>query len=136
MKKVLFLTFALSLILSSCVKDPEPFCFQDPRAPFLGEYFMTDSVFFLGNFTEIKEYVLTMETDTLRGDTVVLTNLFGADFGFDPYAILTNGDFFIPSQTDGEADVFGSGFIAGDIIQYTAEYDDGGYEFRGYGLKN
>ncbi len=136
MKNLLFLAFAFSFLLNSCVDDPDPMCFQDPRAPFAGDYAMTDSVFFLDSFNEIREYTLSIQIDTLRGDTVVLNNLFDAEFGFDPYALLSDGDFIIPAQKDQDANVSGSGFIAGDLIEYTAEYDDGGYSFKGTGIRN
>lgn len=136
MKRILLIAFAFALIATSCVKEPPVICEQDPRALFIGDYAMTDSVFFLGSFNEIREYALRIQIDTVKGDTVILENLFDQEFGLDPYAILTNGDFIIPSQQDDLSNFFGSGFIAGDILEYTAEYEDGGYSFRGRGVKN
>jgi|GEM_PF-4306431 len=136
MKNVLFSLIAFSLLVTSCVDDPEPICKTDPRAAFVGDYAMEDSVFFLGSFSEIREYTLRLEIDTVAGDTVILENIFNTDFGLDLVAIMNGSDFNIPSQEDGSTTVSGSGFIAGDLLEYTAAYADGGYSFKGVGVKN
>jgi len=138
MKRAIIYVSLISAVLYSCKKDSPVECEVDPRAAVVGNYAMADSVFFLGAFTEIKEYEMTIYIDTLLGDTIVLDNIFGPDFGLELKANYNEntGEFVIPSQPDEDAFVSGNGLLNGGTVTFDASYSDGGYSFRGYGTKN
>lgn len=132
----LLLFIAISLILFSCKKDDPIECIIDPRTSITGTYNMEDSVFFLSSFLEVRNYDMTIHIDSLEGDSVLLENMF--DFSIDLKAVYneTSNSLIIPAQIDDEAFVSGVGNFSGSEFTYSASYDDGGYSFRGTGIKN
>ncbi len=135
-------TVVLALIIISvtysCKKDSTPVeCIPDPREAAAGTYNMEDSVFFQGDLAQnLAIYDLKVSLDTLTGDTILLENMF--NFSIDLKAVYdaSTGNFTIPSQMDDDAFVSGAGTISGNTISYNASYNDGGYSFKGYGVRN
>ncbi len=112
-------------------------CESDPRSPAVGNYMMTDSIFFLGVYNETIEYEFAIELDSLEGDTIILNNFFGGEYILDVRATFDSatGDFEMLPTQDGAAVVTGSGNITSNTLNYTAAYDDGGLSFKGSGTK-
>lgn len=124
------------LLFNSCVEDPELNLDKDIRERYIGDYFMQDSVYFLGTFNDTINYHMTISLDSLEGDTVLLENMF--DFSIDLKAVMNyqNGTFIIPAQPHDGAMVSGNGTYSSGNITYSASYDDGGYSFIGQGSRD
>ena len=93
MKKFLFGILVLSLLVISCKKegcmdssatnyDPDAkkddgsCVFPDPRDPYLGSYWVTDSMWLSGSFYSLDTYALSITTEGTAQDTIYLNNLW------------------------------------------------------------
>lgn len=107
---------------------PEP----DARDPYLGNYWVTDSLFLFGDFSEQQIYTLTISTGGTSADTIYLNNLWND--GANYYAIMAGSNFSIPSQVvSGPYSASGNGNFASDVITYQTSGD--AYVNRGSGAK-
>lgn len=151
MKKKLLVIAGLALLLSSCKKEgctdenatnydinaevddgscilPEP----DVRDPYLGNYWVTDSLWIFESFNTEENYTLNISTGGTVSDTIYLNNLWND--GANYFAILSGSNFSIPSQeVSGPYWASGSGNFSGDVIKYETSGD--AYINRGSGSK-
>lgn len=98
--------------------EPEP----DPRDPFIGNYWVTDSLWIFDSFNEVENYTLTVSTGGTVSDTIYLNNLWND--GSNYYAILSGSNFSIPSQeVSGPYWASGSGNFSDNVITYETSGD-------------
>ncbi|PLX08746.1 MAG: hypothetical protein C0596_05435 [Marinilabiliales bacterium] len=118
----------------SCIYPPEDTTPQpDIRDPYVGDYQIRDSLFMMGDFSEAKNYTLTIDYGNTVSDTIFLRNFWGD--GDDYFAILTDSSFTFPSQqVSGPYYAEGSGEISNGVISYETSGDV--YINRGVGNKN
>lgn len=94
----------------------------DPRDAYTGSYLVTDSLFMMGSFSEIKVYTLQVSTGGTKKDTIYLNNL--SDSGKNFHAILTGSNFSIPSQqVSGPYYLNGNGNFGNNAISYQTSGD-------------
>lgn len=107
---------------------PEP----DARDPYLGNYWVTDSLFLFGDFSEQQIYTLSVTTGGTASDTIYLNNLWND--GANYFAIMTGANFSIPSQVvSGPYSASGNGNFTSDVITYQTSGD--AYVNEGSGAK-
>ena len=103
----------------SCTFDPPA---PDPRDPYLGNYWVTDSLWLLGSFDHADTYALTVTTGGTVSDTIYLNNLWND--GNDYFAVMSGSNFSIPSQqVSGPYWASGSGDFTNDVITYSTSGD-------------
>ncbi len=97
---------------------PEP----DARDPYLGNYWVTDSLFLFGDFNSIETYTLSVTTGGTISDTIYLNNLWND--GANYFAVMAGANFSIPSQVvSGPYSASGNGNFAGNVITYQTSGD-------------
>ncbi|UKN01970.1 hypothetical protein K6119_00380 [Paracrocinitomix mangrovi] len=107
---------------------PEP----DPREPYLGNYWVTDSTWIFGSFSEENVYTLQVTTGGTASDTIYLNNLWNDGVAY--FAIMAGTNFSIPSQqVSGPYYAEGSGNFTNDVITYQTSGD--AYVNHGIGPK-
>lgn len=100
----------------SCTYPP------DPRAPYLGNYWVTDSLWLLGSFNEVQIYTLSVTTGGTVSDTIFLNNLWND--GANYFAMMAGANFSIPSQqVSGPYYASGSGNFLNNVITYETSGD-------------
>lgn len=142
MKKIALFSLACTLIFLSCKKEgctdsqatnydpdakddngscvyPEP----DPREPYLGNYWVTDTTLLFGSFSSENIYTLQVTTGGTAQDTVYLNNLWNS--GGNYFAILSGSNFSIPSQqVSGPYWASGNGNFTNNVITYQTSGDE------------
>lgn len=104
----------------------------DIRDPYIGDYIVRDSLFMMGDFSEVKVYTLSIDYGTTISDTIFLRNFWGN--GEDYFAILTDSSFSFPSQqVSGPYYAEGNGDFSNGTIIYETSGDV--YINRGEGSK-
>jgi hypothetical protein len=113
----------------SCIfPEPDP----DARDPYLGNYFVTDSMWLGGNFYEVKIYTLQVTTGGTKKDTIYLNNLWNG--GTNYIALMAGSNFSIPSQqVSGPYYASGNGSFNNNVITYQTSGDV--YQNKGTGTK-
>lgn len=103
----------------SCIfPEPEP----DPRDPYLGNYWVTDTLYMFGSFSEAVTYALQVTTGGTSEDTIYLNNLWND--GSNYIAIMAGSNFSIPSQqVSGPYYASGSGNFTSNVITYETSGD-------------
>lgn len=110
----------------SCIY-PDP----DPREPFLGSYFITDSIFYSNVYDHTITYVLVVSTEGTESDTLYLKNW--GDYGYDYLALVAGSNFSVPSNSF-PGNISGSGVFGTNEITYDSG-NFSGFSTKGYGTK-
>jgi hypothetical protein len=124
------------LVFSQCKKnnndDDDNNVSVDPRDSFIGNYWVTDSLFFEGNFTGTDPYALQVSKGNTIKDTLYFGNFLNS--GGSAYALLAGNNFSIPWQEIvTSVHTNGSGKFENNTISY--ETSEGSNSQKGYGTK-
>lgn len=143
MKKLIYTIISSIILLTSCEKEdcicPEPVTIietdtlyiviedttqiLDTRLQYIGNYIVTDSVFYLSEngtaetYFETTPYIINISTQQTISDTLYFSNLY--NYGI-PYFSLLGGTYFsFPLQTINFEETFlGTGSFSTDIFEF------------------
>ncbi len=139
--KLHFLTSFLICLLSvsACKKDDQPASPSgsatptDPRTAYVGNYIMTDSIFFgttSSTFQGVETYVLQIRIDGSTGDTLFFHNLNNNNVTY--FGLRASNFVSFPEQTSPDPL---SGTAMFDLPSLSYAIDKGPFEYIGTGMR-